>query len=135
MESTQQQVYDISVGDKLVNNIFRGINFTIMAYGQTASGKSHTMQGYNSNSSSGGVKQDNHQGLSEHDGIIPRALRDLFKRKIEYQSSGKGNVTMEFTFVELYNEEMRDLLQEEDDENNTFRPLKMIDQGKNGGVA
>lgn len=150
MESTQQQVYDISVGDKVTDNIFRGINFTIMAYGQTASGKSHTMQGYNNNSDSKATQSslvDDTENkrptntnsssefrLSDHDGIIPRALHDLFQRKMEYKSSGKGTVSMELTYVELYNEEMRDLLLDRDE--STFRPLKMLDQGSsNGGVV
>lgn len=38
MDSTQQQVYTTAVGDKILSNIFRGINLTIMAYGQTSSG-------------------------------------------------------------------------------------------------
>ena len=147
-------MYDISVGDKVTDNIFRGINFTIMAYGQTASGKSHTMQGYNNNKRSDDKdttqltlmedsenkrptnnNSSNSSGfrLSDHDGIIPRALHDLFQRKMEYKSSGKGTVSMELTYVELYNEEMRDLLLDSDE--STFRPLKMLDQGNHGGVV
>ena len=141
MDSTQQQVYETSVGDNITNNIFRGINFTIMAYGQTSSGKSHTMQGFNDGPSAPQHNNNDTENrcansppdvrLSENDGIIPRALHDLFKRKMDFKSSGKGSVSMELTYVELYNEEMRDLLDNDDN----FRPLKMLDQGDNGGVV
>lgn len=45
MDSTQEEVFD-KVGDPVLNNILDGFNGTIMAYGQTSSGKTHTMQGY-----------------------------------------------------------------------------------------
>jgi len=44
-DCTQEQVYD-KVGGPVLNNILDGFNGTIMAYGQTSSGKTHTMQGY-----------------------------------------------------------------------------------------
>jgi hypothetical protein len=34
VESTQQQTYEAAVGDKALHQIFKGVNFTIMAYGQ-----------------------------------------------------------------------------------------------------
>jgi hypothetical protein len=60
MDSTQEEVFD-KVGDPVLNNILDGFNGTIMAYGQTSSGKTHTMQGYD---------------LSEKDnrGIMPRIV-------------------------------------------------------------
>ena len=47
-DSTQEQVYE-KVGGPVLNNILDGFNGTIMAYGQTSSGKTHTMQGYDLN--------------------------------------------------------------------------------------
>lgn len=45
MDSTQDQVFE-RVGQPVLNNILDGFHGTIMAYGQTSSGKTHTMQGY-----------------------------------------------------------------------------------------
>jgi len=135
MESTQRQVYEAAVGDKITNHIFRGINFTILAYGQTNAGKTATMQGYRNNDLNRSSQRSNMASypLSESDGIIPRALHDLFQRKLEMKSSGMSTVTMELSYVELYNEEMRDLLSNNDD--GTFQPLRMLDQGNQGGVV
>ena len=46
--STQEDIYR-EVGLPVLNNILDGFNGTIMAYGQTSSGKTHTMQGYDLN--------------------------------------------------------------------------------------
>lgn len=137
MNSTQEQAYETAVGDKILDHIFRGINFTIMAYGQTSSGKTYTMQGFSEyNLSSSQEINENrcpNNGLSSSkisadDGIIPRAIHDLFKGKMDYKASGRGGVSMELTYFELYNDEIRDLLSEEDE----FRALKMLDQGEGG---
>ena len=63
MDSTQEEVFD-RVGGPVLNNILEGFHGTIMAYGQTSSGKTHTMQGYD---------------LSEKDnrGIMPRMVLPL----------------------------------------------------------
>ena len=45
MDSTQEDVFQ-KVGQPVLNNILDGFNGTILAYGQTSSGKTHTMQGY-----------------------------------------------------------------------------------------
>jgi len=66
--------------------------------------------------------------ISENDGIIPRAIHDIFKGKLDYKSSGKGNVSIDLTYFEIYNEDIRDLLVDDDD----FSPLKMLDQGDSG---
>jgi hypothetical protein len=74
MDSTQDEVFE-KVGDPVLNNIIDGFNGTIMAYGQTSSGKTHTMQGYD---------------LSEKDnrGIMPRIVCiSLFRSKVSSQPS------------------------------------------------
>lgn len=48
INSTQEQVFE-KVGEPVINNILDGFHGTIMAYGQTSSGKTHTMQGYDVN--------------------------------------------------------------------------------------
>jgi hypothetical protein len=44
VNSAQADVYEIAASP-IVNSLFEGINGTIFAYGQTASGKTYTMQG------------------------------------------------------------------------------------------
>ena len=58
--SSQVDVYQ-EVGEPVLTNIMDGFNGTIMAYGQTSSGKTHTMQGYDLND-------------REAKGIIPRIV-------------------------------------------------------------
>lgn len=60
MDSTQEEVFE-KVGSPVLNNILDGFHGTIMAYGQTSSGKTHTMQGYDLN------EKDNR-------GIMPRMV-------------------------------------------------------------
>lgn len=44
MESTQEQVYTYAASS-LIDSVIEGFNGTIFAYGQTSSGKTHTMEG------------------------------------------------------------------------------------------
>ena len=50
--------------------------------------------------------------MSEEEGIIPRAIRDLFKRvsKLREESEGKKRVTVSCSYIQLYNEKIYDLL-------------------------
>lgn len=132
MEATQQQVYNTVVGDKILSDVFRGINFTIIAYGQTCSGKSHTMQGYHESGHDSSTQtefdangSENLFSIAENDGIIPRAIHDLFQGKMKFRS--KGAVSIEMTYFEVYNDEVRDLLHTTD-----FQNLKILDQGDAG---
>lgn len=90
-----------------------GYNCTIFAYGQTGTGKTYTMSG----------DMDDTLGiLSDNAGIIPRVLYSLFHKLEETES------TVKCSFIELYNEELRDLLSPEE---NT--KLKIFDnEGKKG---
>jgi hypothetical protein len=98
--STQSQVYEKSGARRAVcDDIFKGYNATILAYGQTGSGKTHTM--------GTAVRGDGGTQVQEGDGMIPRACIDLFdnvSRKCD------GNAKVELSYLEIYNEEVRDLL-------------------------
>ena len=72
-----------------------GFNGTIFTYGQTASGKTHTMQG------------PDIEDL-ELQGIIPRMVRTVFNR-IE-TASENIEFTVKVSMIEIYNERIRDLL-------------------------
>jgi hypothetical protein len=168
--SSQATVYGETVGDAVTRNIFRGFHTTIIAYGQTASGKTYTMGGPRDAKVLAGeaVTPCTHKNQSQHanqhdddtkyqvdpdDGIIPRAIHDLFQAKRKEQLSGGGRqVTVELTYLEIYNDELRDLLVETDDghgmannananmssptpsnNNNSF--LELRDHGDKVGVA
>ncbi|KAI9316029.1 hypothetical protein BX666DRAFT_2122305 [Dichotomocladium elegans] len=74
--STQEQVFE-SVASGLVDRFIDGYNVTILAYGQTSSGKTYTM---------GTEVRD--QSDPEHQGIIPRAMAAIFAHL-----SGKKSMT------------------------------------------
>ncbi|XP_032528899.2 kinesin-like protein KIF21A isoform X2 [Danaus plexippus] len=103
--SDQQQLYDTCVR-KLVENALDGYNATVLAYGQTGSGKTYTM-------GSGWEGEDVYE---EKRGIIPRAIRDLFAGADERAEAARsqGQLPPEFSvqaqFIELYNEDIVDLL-------------------------
>src|SRR3569833_395618 len=74
-----------------------GFNCTIFAYGQTGTGKTYTMSG---------DMTESYGLLSDGAGIIPRVLQALFK-KLEMEETEN---CVRCSFIELYNEELRDLL-------------------------
>jgi len=91
------QVYD-SVAKNIVSSVVNGLNGTIFAYGQTSSGKTHTMQG------AGSIQQ----GAAEMaGGVVHMAARDIF---LSIQSQPNRMFLVRASFLEIYNEEVRDLL-------------------------
>ncbi|XP_010920785.2 kinesin-like protein KIN-5B [Elaeis guineensis] len=120
----QRSVYDHAIAP-IVNDVLEGFNCTVFAYGQTGTGKTYTMEG--------GMK---HKGgdLSADAGVIPRAVRHIFDT-LEAQ---KADYNMKVTFLELYNEEITDLLAPEDHtrftEDRQRRPISLMEDGKGGAV-
>jgi kinesin family protein 11 len=92
-----------------------GYNCTIFAYGQTGTGKTYTMSG---------DMTDTLGILSDDAGIIPRTLYSLFHKLEDTES------TVKCSFIELYNEELRDLLAADD---NT--KLKIYENEKKGHLG
>eukprot|EP00741_Cyanophora_paradoxa_P021674 tig00000241_g20920.t1 len=90
----QQQVQIFTdLGQQVVDNAWAGLNSSVFAYGQTGSGKTHTMMG-------------------SHDkarGLIPRICESLFWKLANDASSGTLN-SVEVSYMEIYNEVIRDLL-------------------------
>ncbi|KAH6609207.1 kinesin family member 11 [Trichoderma cornu-damae] len=80
-----------------LGQMLAGYNCTIFAYGQTGTGKTYTMSGDMS---------DTLGMLSDEAGIVPRVLQQLFN-KLEIDGSDN---CVKCSFIELYNEELRDLL-------------------------
>ena len=93
METTQRQIYD-EVAFPIVDSIFQGYNGTIFAYGQTGCGKTFTMMGVVDN--------------PDLKGIIPNAFSHIFGF-IKTEGESK-KFLVRCSFVEIYNEEVRDLL-------------------------
>ncbi|KAJ0182300.1 hypothetical protein K1T71_001669 [Dendrolimus kikuchii] len=104
--ASQQEVYDTCVR-KLVEAALDGYNATVLAYGQTGSGKTYTM---------GSGWEGEGDGDEERRGIIPRAIRDLFAGADSRADDARaqGQLPPEFSvqaqFIELYNEDIVDLL-------------------------
>ena len=109
METTQREVYD-QVAFPIVDSIFQGYNGTIFAYGQTGCGKTFTMMGV--------VSDPNLKG------VIPNAFDHIFGFiKTEGESR---KFILRCSFVEIYNEEVRDLLGNKD------KKLNIRDDPKKG---
>ncbi|KAM8847315.1 kinesin-like protein KIF13B [Synchiropus picturatus] len=87
-----QEVVFQCLGESLLNNAFLGYNACIFAYGQTGSGKSYTMM-----------------GSAEQPGLIPRLCSSLFGRIVHEAREGES-FTVEVSYMEIYNEKVRDLL-------------------------
>ncbi|KAM9817552.1 kinesin-like protein KIF13B [Neosynchiropus ocellatus] len=87
-----QEVVFQCLGESLLHNAFQGYNACIFAYGQTGSGKSYTMM-----------------GSVDQPGLIPRLCSALFDRTQKEQRE-QENFTVEVSYMEIYNEKVRDLL-------------------------
>ncbi|XP_033646230.1 carboxy-terminal kinesin 2-like isoform X1 [Asterias rubens] len=97
--TSQQEVFDeIS---QLVQSALDGYNVCVFAYGQTGSGKTFTMEG-----------PDNPD--DDTVGMIPRAVGQIFQSVQELEKKG-WKYTMDASFLEIYNETVRDLLGAGDD--------------------
>ncbi|VVB02333.1 unnamed protein product [Arabis nemorensis] len=123
----QKDLYDQAVVP-IVNEVLEGFNCTIFAYGQTGTGKTYTMEGECRRSKSGPTG-----GLPPEAGVIPRAVKQIFDT-LEGQ---QAEYSVKVTFLELYNEEITDLLAPEDitrgsSEDKQKKPLPLMEDGKGG---
>lgn len=107
---------------KAIGPVFKeflnGFNVTVLAYGQTGTGKTYTMCG----NSSEWVQSKGIQ-ISKTSGVIPRVLDQLFKQL----NTNNDDYVVKCSFIELYNENLRDLLNEDYDDKNL-----RIFENKNG---
>eukprot|EP00079_Xenopus_tropicalis_P027956 XP_012822412.1 PREDICTED: kinesin-like protein KIF1B isoform X9 [Xenopus tropicalis] len=91
--ASQSRVYN-DIGKEMLEHAFEGYNVCIFAYGQTGAGKSYTMMG----------KQEETQA-----GIIPQLCEDLFE-KINDNNNDEVSFSVEVSYMEIYCERVRDLL-------------------------
>ena len=90
--STQEDIYNFGVKG-IIDSVLDGYNGTVLAYGQTSSGKTYTMQGEMNNNST--------------QGIIPRMIEHVF----DFIHSQEGSEFMiKVSMIEIYLEKIRDLL-------------------------
>lgn len=91
-DSKQSDIYDDAVRP-LVESVLQGFNGTIFAYGQTGTGKTHTMH-----------------GVSDHPdmrGVIPNSFQHIFTQISRTQNQ---KYLVRSSYLEIYQEEIRDLL-------------------------
>lgn len=105
--SVQKEVY-AKVGKPVVDCVLEGYNGTIFAYGQTGTGKTHTMIG----------------GLGESKGIIPRCMKQIFST---VKNSPNLVFSVKIGFLQLYMEVLHDLIRP--DPNNPIRIREDTEEG------
>ncbi|XP_064876796.1 kinesin-like protein KIF1B isoform X5 [Oncorhynchus nerka] len=91
--ASQSLVYN-DLGKEMLQHAFDGYNVCIFAYGQTGAGKSYTMMG----------RQEEGQ-----EGIIPLLCEELFE-KINDNNKDEISFSVEVSYMEIYCERVRDLL-------------------------
>ena len=113
MEATEKFVYENTAKD-LIDSVLQGYNATIFAYGQTGTGKTHTMEGFK------------YTPDSNNRGIIPRAADEVF-RFIERCSDGRAFM-VRASYLQIYKENVSDLFV------NDSAPTLQIRENKQRGV-
>ncbi|XP_054901243.1 kinesin-like protein KIF18A isoform X2 [Poeciliopsis prolifica] len=88
--STQLDIFE-NTTKAILDGVMNGFNCTVFAYGATGAGKTHTMLG------------------SQNDpGVMYRTMKELFKRMDDAKE--EKEFTLAFSYLEVYNEQIRDLL-------------------------
>ena len=91
MESDQEQIFN-ETAKPILESVMQGYNGTIFSYGQTGTGKTYTMEGTDKEGDKG---------------IIPRSIEWIFSNIKNYTNQ---QFLVRGSFVEIYNEKVRDLL-------------------------
>ncbi|KAK4684695.1 hypothetical protein P7C73_g5472, partial [Tremellales sp. Uapishka_1] len=86
--SSQQEVFEVV--EPILEQVYRGVNATIFAYGVTGAGKTHTMQ-----------------GTETSPGVIPRVVKSIFSKKSCLNTTV---LNVSFSYVEILKDEVYDLL-------------------------
>ena len=92
-QANQAQVYE-EAAKPIVKDVLSGYNGTIFAYGQTSSGKTHTMEGS--------------IGDDIHEGIIPRIVNDIFQYIFTMEEKVEFHIKV--SYFEIYMDKIKDLL-------------------------
>ncbi|XP_062237805.1 kinesin-like protein KIF27 [Platichthys flesus] len=113
--ATQDEVYNSCV-QPLVETLLRGDNATVFCFGQTGSGKTYTFGGGN---------------LGEEGGIIDRVAENMFSLLWEKKNSDGVETKVSVTYLELYMEQLQDLLEP----HNTDKELFIRENDKGNTVV
>lgn len=82
--------------DKLLDSVTSGMNYCLMTYGQTSSGKTYTLL-----------------GDEQKAGIVALFLKDVFKKLNDLKSFEECDVKFKYSYFEIYKEKIYDLLEED----------------------
>eukprot|EP01062_Namystynia_karyoxenos_P052703 TRINITY_DN4231_c0_g2_i1.p1 TRINITY_DN4231_c0_g2~~TRINITY_DN4231_c0_g2_i1.p1 ORF type:complete len:929 (+),score=334.30 TRINITY_DN4231_c0_g2_i1:117-2903(+) len=91
-DTSTRELYESCISGPIIQSCMAGFNATVFAYGQTGSGKSYTML-----------------GEGDSPGVVPLAVDEIFSIIAEQQGQGRDYSVM-CSMIEIYNEELRDLL-------------------------
>ncbi|KAL9645016.1 hypothetical protein ABK040_004509 [Willaertia magna] len=94
-ETSQEAIYNVTSKDA-IDDVFNGYHATIFVYGQTSTGKTFTIS--------------NNEAPPELQGIIPRSIRDIFRR---IQLDNENEYTVKMSYIQIYMETIQDLLMPE----------------------
>ena len=108
-QEEQLQIYN-AIGATCLDNLFDSYNSCVFAYGQTGSGKTHTMM-----------------GAHDAEGFIPKFCRDLLQRYEALPDAGRDALSLEASFVEIYCEQIYDLMTVQDTRTQQTWGRKQID--------
>ncbi|XP_034535542.1 kinesin-like protein KIF18A [Notolabrus celidotus] len=89
-DSTQTDIF-VNTTKGVLDGVMNGFNCTVFAYGATGAGKTHTML-----------------GAQDDPGVMYRTMKELFKRMDDVKEEKEFAVA--FSYLEVYNEQIRDLL-------------------------
>ncbi|XP_053298263.1 kinesin family member 4 isoform X1 [Pleuronectes platessa] len=92
----QEEVYSTAVSP-LLSGLFKGYHATVLAYGQTGSGKTFSMGGTYTSA------QENDSSV----GVIPRVIQRIFQ---ESEKRKECDFSLAVSYLEIYNEDILDLL-------------------------
>jgi hypothetical protein len=109
----------------LVQSAVDGSNVCVFAYGQTGSGKTHTMLGGSAaaHHADSGVTTISAGPIASQGGLIPRAVAELF-RLVHERIDSESCIMC--SLVELYNEQLFDMLAQQPNEKLDVRPLHSL---------
>eukprot|EP01052_Picozoa_sp_SAG31_P021499 SAG31_NODE_1666_length_7581_cov_2.398022_2_plen_209_part_00 len=121
--ASQHDVFVRSGAQAIVHSVADGYHGTIFAYGQTSSGKTYTMEGYEYRHQSRGSEEPNvsFDVDATREGVMPQSIREIFgavnarrQRTAEAAADGGGQQGEQFTirvsYVQIYMEQIYDLL-------------------------
>lgn len=122
--SSQADVYEQCVRSLVVDSFLQGFNATILAYGQTGSGKTHTM-GTNQLALPPAAMIDADDAMCEP-AVIARSISDIFEY---FASETSDSIDLYASFLEIYNEQVKDLLATNSTANKTILTIREHSDG------